>query len=84
MEALLLARIQFAFTVSFHILFPALTIGLAELTFRSREIGEYPFRFFEAFTAATVIYLVLAMTANRVMAWVERRTSVPGFIVGGK
>ena len=52
----------------------ALTIGLAELTFRSREIGEYTFRFFEAFTAATVIYLVLAMTANRVMAWVERRT----------
>jgi len=28
-DALLLARIQFAFTVSFHILFPALTIGLA-------------------------------------------------------
>ena len=25
----LLARIQFAFTISFHILFPALTIGLA-------------------------------------------------------
>lgn len=62
----------------------ALTIGLAELTFRSREIGEYTFRFFEAFTAATLIYLVLAMTANRVMAWVERRTSVPGFIAGGK
>jgi cytochrome d ubiquinol oxidase subunit I len=28
-EALLLARIQFAFTVSFHFLFPAVTIGLA-------------------------------------------------------
>ncbi|WP_263260217.1 cytochrome ubiquinol oxidase subunit I [Pseudomonas sp. RIT-PI-S] len=28
-EALDLARIQFAFTVSFHILFPAITIGLA-------------------------------------------------------
>ena len=28
-EALELARIQFAFTVSFHILFPAITIGLA-------------------------------------------------------
>lgn len=28
-DALLLARIQFAFTVSFHIVFPALTIGLA-------------------------------------------------------
>ena len=28
-DAVLLARIQFAFTVSFHFLFPALTIGLA-------------------------------------------------------
>jgi cytochrome bd ubiquinol oxidase subunit I len=26
-EALLLARIQFAFTVSFHFLFPAVSIG---------------------------------------------------------
>lgn len=29
LEALELARIQFAFTVSFHIIFPAITIGLA-------------------------------------------------------
>ena len=61
----------------------ALTIGLAELTFRTREMGEYTFRFFEAFTAATLIYVTLALTANRVMALVERRTAVPGFIVGG-
>ncbi|HEX6827873.1 MAG TPA: amino acid ABC transporter permease [Burkholderiales bacterium] len=61
----------------------ALTIGLAELTFRSREIGEYTFNFFEAFTAATLIYVAIAMTANRVMAWVERRTAVPGYITGG-
>ena len=58
----------------------ALTIGLAELTFRSREIGEYTFNFFEAFSAATLIYIVIAMTANRVMAWIERRTAVPGYI----
>ena len=62
----------------------ALTIGLAELTFRSREMGEFTFNFFEAFTAATVIYIAIAMTANRVMAWVERRTAVPGYIAGGK
>ena len=62
----------------------ALTIGLAELTFRSREIGEYTFNFFEAFSAATAIYIAIAMTANRVMAWVERRTAVPGDIAGGK
>ncbi len=29
MDALMLARIQFAFTISFHIIFPAITIGLA-------------------------------------------------------
>ena len=28
-DALLLSRLQFAFTVAFHILFPAFTIGLA-------------------------------------------------------
>ena len=28
-DALLLARIQFAFTVSFHFIFPAFSIGLA-------------------------------------------------------
>jgi glutamate/aspartate transport system permease protein len=60
----------------------ALTIGLAELTFRSREIGEYTFHFFEAFTVATLIYIAIAMTANRVMAFVERRVAVPGYIAG--
>src|SRR3546814_5402931 len=29
MDALLLARVQFAFTVSFHFIFPAFSIGLA-------------------------------------------------------
>ena len=29
LNAIDLARIQFAFTVSFHIIFPAITIGLA-------------------------------------------------------
>ena len=29
MEPLILARVQFGFTISFHIIFPALTIGLA-------------------------------------------------------
>ena len=33
MTAELLARIQFAFTVSFHIVFPAFSIGLASYLF---------------------------------------------------
>ncbi|MCU0896258.1 MAG: amino acid ABC transporter permease [Burkholderiales bacterium] len=61
----------------------ALTIGLAELTFRAREMGEYTFHFFEAFTAATLIYIAISMTANRVMAFVEKKVAVPGYIAGG-
>ena len=63
----------------------ALTIGLAELTFRSREMGEYTFQFFEAFTRGDARSTSsIAMTANRVMAFVERRVAVPGYIAGGK
>lgn len=61
----------------------ALTIGLPELTFRSREMGEYTFHFFEAFSVATLVYIIIAMVANRVMAMVERRVAVPGYIAGG-
>ena len=62
----------------------AYSIGLTELFFRTREMGEMTFRYFEAFGAATLVYMIIAMTANRVMAWVERRVAVPGYITGGK
>jgi glutamate/aspartate transport system permease protein len=62
----------------------ALTIGLTELTFRTREMGEVTFAFMEAYIAATVLYVIVAMSVNRVMAYIERKTSVPGFIAGGK
>ncbi|GAA4402258.1 amino acid ABC transporter permease [Quisquiliibacterium transsilvanicum] len=62
----------------------AYSIGLAELFFRTREMGEMTFRYFEAFAAATLAYVAIAMAANRVMAWVERRVAVPGYIGGRK
>ena len=60
---------------------PAISDGA--LFFRTREMGEMTFRYFEAFAAATLVYVTIAMTANRVMALVERRVAVPGFIAGG-
>ena len=42
------------------------------------------FRYFEAFAAATLVYMVIAMSANRIMALIERRVAVPGYITGGK
>ncbi|HEU4621565.1 MAG TPA: amino acid ABC transporter permease [Burkholderiaceae bacterium] len=62
----------------------ALTIGYAELTFRgAKEIAEYNFRFFEMYVVLTAIYITVAMTANRIMAFIERKIAVPGFIAAG-
>ncbi len=56
----------------------AYSIGLVELFFRTREMGEMTFRYFEAFAAATLMYLCIAMAANRLMALIERRLIIPG------
>lgn len=42
----------------------ALTIGLLELTAQSRQIAEFTFQGFEAFTATTVIYVCIALMAT--------------------
>ena len=58
----------------------ALTIGLAELTARVRAMQEFSFQVFEAFTAATVAYLVVNLAATLLMRWLERRVRVPGYV----
>jgi glutamate/aspartate transport system permease protein len=61
----------------------ALTIGVLELTAQSRQISEYTFKTFEAFSAATLIYIVITLTVIFVMRVVEQRLAVPGFISQG-
>ena len=58
----------------------ALTIGVLELTAQSRQISEYTFKTFEAFTAATLIYIVITLTVIYAMRWLEQRVAVPGYI----
>ena len=58
----------------------ALTIGLLELTARARAMQEMSFQVFEAFTAATVIYIIINIAVTFGMRWVERRSAVPGLI----
>ena len=62
----------------------ALTIGLLELTFRARTMQEYSFQVFEAFTAATVLYLVLNVLVVFGARALERSVAVPGYMGGGK
>lgn len=58
----------------------ALTIGLLELTARSNMIMDWTFQGFEAFTAATVIYVSVTMIVTLIMQRVEKQTQIPGFI----
>ena len=58
----------------------ALTIGLLELTGRARAMQEFSFRVFEAFAAATVIYLLVNLIVVLAMRALERKVRVPGLI----
>jgi glutamate/aspartate transport system permease protein len=61
----------------------ALTIGLLELTGRARAMQEFSFRVFEAFTAATVIYLLANLIVVLGMRALEKKVRVPGLIAAG-
>src|SRR3990167_7756783 len=58
----------------------ALTIGLLELTGRARAMQEFSFKVFEAFAAATVIYLLANLVVVLAMRALEKKVRVPGLI----
>ena len=58
----------------------ALTIGLLELTGRARAMQEFSFKVFEAFAAATVIYLLTNLVVVIGMRALEKKVRVPGLI----
>jgi len=62
----------------------ALTIGLVELTAAARSMQEFSFQVFEAFTAATLIYLFLNLIVVIGMRWLEKRVAIPGLIGSGQ
>jgi glutamate/aspartate transport system permease protein len=60
----------------------AITIGLIELTAEARAMQEFSFQVFEAFTAATVLYLLVNIIVVIAMRFLERGLAVPGYISG--
>jgi glutamate/aspartate transport system permease protein len=60
----------------------AITIGLMELTGEARSMEEFSFQVFEAFTAATVLYLLINAVVVTAMRLVERHVAIPGYITG--
>jgi glutamate/aspartate transport system permease protein len=60
----------------------AITIGLIELTGAARSMQEFSFQVFEAFTAATLMYLAINIVVVVAMRFLERSVAVPGYITG--
>src|SRR5262245_41971209 len=58
----------------------ALTIGVTEVTFMTRQIESYTAKGLEAIIAGTLIYLALCLVVSAAMARVERRIAIPGLI----
>lgn len=61
----------------------ALTIGLMELTARARSMQEFSFQVFEAFTGATILYVLVNVCIVFLMHMLEKKVAVPGFISSG-
>ena len=78
---------------AFRIIFPPLTsetmnllknssvafaVSIAELTMFAMQAQEETSRGIEIYLAVTLLYAGSALAVNRVMAWVEKRMSIPG------
>jgi glutamate/aspartate transport system permease protein len=61
----------------------ASTIGLAELSRQSQQLGEFTAHWYEAFVAVTLLYGAINLTVMIVSRFLERAIRLPGY-VGGK
>src|ERR1700722_19839511 len=61
----------------------ASTIGLAELSRQSQQLGEFTAHWYEAFIAVTLLYGVINIAVMVASRFLERATRLPGY-VGGK
>jgi glutamate/aspartate transport system permease protein len=61
----------------------AFAVSIAELTFFARQSGEETSQPIAMYLAVTVLYMISALTVNRIMSWVEKKSRVPGFVAAG-
>ena len=61
----------------------AFAVSIPELIQFAMQAGEETSRVTEFYAAVTVLYIISAMVINRVMAWVEKKARVPGFVAAG-
>lgn len=61
----------------------AMAVGVMETTYMTQRIGFQSFRWIEANTVGTVVYLLLAWAVALLMSLVERKVRVPGLLQRG-
>ena len=61
----------------------AFAVSIAELTMFAMQAQEETSRGIEIYLAVTLLYAVSAFAVNRVMALVEKKMQIPGFVVAG-
>jgi polar amino acid transport system permease protein len=57
----------------------AYMITCIELTGEAKVLASHTFRFTEVFLAVGLFYLFLVTAAGRLLSYIERRLSIPGF-----
>jgi polar amino acid transport system permease protein len=55
----------------------AMTIGVMELTYQARQVESYTFRGFEAFTAATLVYVVISLVITGLVTLYSQKILTP-------
>ena len=58
----------------------AFAVSITELTFYAQQVGEETSRGIEVYMAVTALYVISALAINRIMAFIEKRVRVPGFV----
>lgn len=61
----------------------AFAVSIAELTMFAMQAQEETSRGIEVYLAVTVLYAISAFAVNRVMAFVEKKLQIPGYVVAG-
>jgi polar amino acid transport system permease protein len=55
----------------------AMTIGVAELTYQARQVESYTFKGFEAFTAATLVYVAMSVVITALVTLYSKKVLNP-------
>ena len=61
----------------------AFAVSVSELTLFAMQAQEETSRGIEVYLAVTGLYMISAFVINRIMAFIEKRSRIPGFIAAG-